>query len=174
MQEQEKVKRFKILIFEFETLDRDIYFLVSSSAVWLTAIITAIWDFFESNPSKYHVGVDSVIGLALILIGSLLRAEAKHELGKYYSHFLRTVEGHKLVTNGIYRHIRHPAYLGALLMWFGIPILLRSMNGLLLMTLIVPCYIYRMKIEEELLINRFGSEYLDYMRRSKRLIPYIY
>jgi len=95
-------------------------------------------------------------------------------LGKYFSAGLRISEYHKLVTQGIYRHVRHPAYLGVLLVWLGVPLLFSSLYGFLAMLLLIPCYLYRIRIEEKMVIEKFGKEYLEYMKRTKKLIPYIY
>jgi len=53
----------------------------------------------------------------------------------------------------------------------GIPLLFPSLYGFLMILLLTPCILYRMKIEEQMLIRKFGEEYLKYMKRTKRLTP---
>jgi protein-S-isoprenylcysteine O-methyltransferase Ste14 len=103
-----------------------------------------------------------------------LRLIARRTLGKHFSYALRTLEDHQLVTQGIYGHLRHPAYTGDLLVQLGVTLLFSSLAGFLLMLLLIPCFLYRIKIEEEMLGERFGERYRAYAKRSKRLLPYVY
>jgi len=87
---------------------------------------------------------------------------------------LQIVEGHRLVTDGVYRNIRHPLYLGELTRNLGFTLILSSTYGFL-MVLIGGLFLhFRIGIEERMLLEEFGVEYEEYMRRTKRLIPYIY
>jgi len=160
----------------FKTINRDWYFLITACTLWIIAITISIKEFIMMliHERTYNFEIPNVIGVALITIGYVIRRIARKTLGKYYSHALRILKDHKLIKHGIYKYIRHPAYLGAILIWLGIPLTLSSAHGLILMTLLIPCYIYRIKIEEKLLIRKFGEEYINYMKTSKRLIPYIW
>lgn len=115
-----------------------------------------------------------ILGLAMVFSGIIIRFIAIWTLGKNFSGLLRIREGHTLVTNGIYRWVRHPAYLGAILLFVGIPIAVSSLLGFLAMLLLVIYLLYRIKLEERMLTLRFGDEYREYMARSKRLIPFVY
>jgi protein-S-isoprenylcysteine O-methyltransferase Ste14 len=115
-----------------------------------------------------------LIGLMMVLAGVIIRLVAIATLKKNFSGLLRIREGHTLTTNGIYQWVRHPAYLGAILLFLGIPVMVSSVLGLLVMLLLVPYLLHRIKLEEKMLIGRFGAEYEDYMRHSKKLIPYLY
>lgn len=114
------------------------------------------------------------VGAGMILLGLIIRFVAIGTLKKNFSSRLRIREGHTLVTNGIYHRIRHPAYLGLILIILGIPVLLSSVLGFLVMLLIVPLLLHRIKLEEAMLIGQFGDEYENYMRQTKRLIPFLY
>lgn len=81
---------------------------------------------------------------------------------------------HEAAIDSIYSRVRHPAYTGNLLFWFGTPLLFSSLRGFLIMLLLIPCFLYRIKIEESMLAEKFGSEYLEYVKRTKKLLPYIY
>jgi len=69
--------------------------------------------------------------------------------------------------------VRHPSYTGALLTLLGI--LLCSTNWLALACFLfaIPGFAYRISVEEKALANGLGQPYRDYMRRTKRLIPYV-
>ncbi len=114
------------------------------------------------------------IGLVMIISGAVIRLVAIATLRRNFSGALRIRADHTLVTSGIYRRVRHPAYLGAILLFIGIPIVLSSVLGLLVMLLLVPYLLHRIKLEERMMIERFGKEYEDYMRSSKRLIPFVF
>jgi protein-S-isoprenylcysteine O-methyltransferase Ste14 len=114
------------------------------------------------------------IGLAMVLAGVIIRFVAILTLKRNFSGLLRIREGHTLVKSGIYRWIRHPAYLGAILLFLGIPVMLSSLLGFAVMFLLVPYLMHRITLEERMLIDRFGAEYEDYKKSSKKLIPYLY
>jgi protein-S-isoprenylcysteine O-methyltransferase Ste14 len=99
---------------------------------------------------------------------------ARKTLGRYFSHGLRTLQKPELIKHGIYKYVRHPAYLGSLLLSPGIPLIFSSFYGFLLMLGLIPCFLYRIKIEESMLLERFGNEYREYMMKTKKIIPYIF
>ncbi|MFQ5712267.1 MAG: methyltransferase family protein [Candidatus Geothermarchaeales archaeon] len=70
--------------------------------------------------------------------------------------------------------MRHPAYLGSLLLSPGIPLIFSSFYGFLLILWIIPCFLYRIRIEESMLLEKFGDEYREYMKETKKIIPFIY
>jgi protein-S-isoprenylcysteine O-methyltransferase Ste14 len=115
-----------------------------------------------------------MIGLIMVFAGMSIRAVAIFTLKKNFSGRLRIRSDHTLVKNGIYRWVRHPAYLGAILLLVGIPVMLLSVLGTAVMLLLVPYLVHRSKLEERMMIERFGKEYEEYMKSSKRLVPFIY
>jgi len=114
------------------------------------------------------------IGLIMLVAGMVIRFIAIATLKKNFSGALRIRDDHTLVKNGIYKRVRHPAYLGAILLFTGIPVMVSSPLGFLVMLLLVPYLLHRIKLEEGMMIERFGKEYEDYIRSSKRLIPFVY
>jgi len=152
----------------------DVIILIVGGIIFFSGILVSILDFIIIQHGIYSFDIVSLVGLIFILIGLGLRAQARRTLGKYFSPVVRTLPEHKLIRHGIYRHIRHPGYLGELLAYFSIPLLFHSLYGFLVMVLITPFILYRIKIEEQMLLEKFGDEYRDYMKNSKRLIPYIW
>ena len=61
-----------------------------------------------------------------------------------------------------------------MLLFLGIPIAVSSIAGFAVMLLIVPYFLHRIKLEERMLLERFGAEYEEYMRHSQKLIPFVY
>lgn len=114
------------------------------------------------------------IGVAIVAIGGVLRIAPVFILGNRFSGLVAIQPGHALVTDGIYRVIRHPSYLGLLLGAFGWALAFRSGLGVLLAATLIPIIIVRMNSEEQLLASQFGAEYAAYRTRTWRLIPGVY
>jgi protein-S-isoprenylcysteine O-methyltransferase Ste14 len=114
------------------------------------------------------------LGLALFVVGCVLRLIPVFMLGRRFSPLVAIQEGHELETGGPYRVIRHPSYLGMLLGLFGWDLVFRSGIGVLVSLLLIPPLVARMNAEEVLLESEFGERYADYRRRTWRLLPFVY
>ncbi|MBI2826113.1 MAG: isoprenylcysteine carboxylmethyltransferase family protein [Planctomycetia bacterium] len=106
------------------------------------------------------------IGVALFAAGGALRLWPVYVLGNRFSGLVAIQPGHKLVTTGVYRFIRHPSYLGLLVNSLGWALAFRSGVGLILTALIVPVLVARIRSEERLLLIQFGQEYDAYRART--------
>jgi len=98
------------------------------------------------------------------------RLIGKGTLRKYYSYGLKILPEHELVKKGIYKHIRHPIYLAFIIYSIGISLFFLGLYGFITMLGLIPLILYRIKIEENMLLERFGVEYDEYMERSKNPI----
>lgn len=114
------------------------------------------------------------IGLGLLGAGVLLRLSAMVALGRRFVSVIAAQDGHTLHTGGLYSSIRHPSYLGILLMDLGFAGVFRSAPALALMPLVFVMFARRMDAEERFLTARFGEEYRGYQTRSARLWPGVY
>jgi len=114
------------------------------------------------------------LGVFFYLAGGALRIWPIFVLGRRFSGLVAIQPGHELVTDGIYRVIRHPSYLGMIILMLGWALAFRSGLGVILAALIVPPLLARIRSEENLLRLQFGDEYDAYRRRTSRLIPGIY
>jgi protein-S-isoprenylcysteine O-methyltransferase Ste14 len=114
------------------------------------------------------------LGVMVFAAGSVLRILPVFILGDRFSGLVAIQPGHTLVTNGIYSVIRHPSYLGLLLISLGWVLAFRSGAGLLLTACLIPPLLARIRAEEALLLEQFGDEYRAYRSRTSRLIPGIY
>jgi protein-S-isoprenylcysteine O-methyltransferase Ste14 len=113
-------------------------------------------------------------GLALYIIGGILRLWPVFVLGRRFSGLVAIQPGHTLVTSGIYGTIRHPSYLGLLIGSLGWGLAFRSVIGVLLMMLTIPLILARIRAEEALLRTEFGATYDAYRGRTARFIPGLY
>lgn len=114
------------------------------------------------------------IGVALYVVGGALRLWPVFVLGNRFSGLVAIQPGHTLVTSGVYSMIRHPSYLGMLVLCLGWALAFRSGVGVLLVLALIPVLVGRMNAEEALLRDQFGEEYVAYRRRTWRLIPGMY
>jgi protein-S-isoprenylcysteine O-methyltransferase Ste14 len=113
-------------------------------------------------------------GIFLMILGIVIRQWSIVELGRFFSVNVGTQKGQKVVKNGPYKLVRHPSYTGLLLTLIGIGLALQSWGAVIIMILVFGCtFGYRIHIEEKLLISEFNGEYIQYMKKTKRLIPYI-
>jgi protein-S-isoprenylcysteine O-methyltransferase len=119
--------------------------------------------------------VGGLVALAVMLIGLGLRVWAAVTLGGYYTRTLTTTKDHTVVTTGPYSRIRHPAYLGVILLWSGFGVLSSSFAvALLFPVLFTAVYLYRISVEEKMLVEVLGDAYVQYRRRTRKLIPFVY
>ena len=94
------------------------------------------------------------------------------------AHLVRNVflgrKDHRLITHGIYRFTRNPIYLGALIVFVGLPVYAASLYGLLTGLVLIPIFLLRIHLEEQLLAEAFRDAYQEYKETTKKLIPFIY
>ncbi len=114
------------------------------------------------------------LGVILFAAGGALRLWPVFVLGHRFSGLVAIQPGHRLVTDGAYRFIRNPSYLGMLITALGWALAFRSGVGLLLAALLLPPLLARIHAEEALLHAQFGAEYDAYRTRTARLIPGLY
>ncbi|WP_378103720.1 methyltransferase family protein [Chryseobacterium sp. sg2396] len=115
------------------------------------------------------------LGVACIWIGIILRFVIIRALGKYFTVDVTIREDHKIKREGFYRYIRHPSYAFSLLTSLGLGLYLNNWLSLcLVFTVPFMAFLYRIKVEEKALIEQFGEEYLEYRRKTKKLIPFVY
>jgi protein-S-isoprenylcysteine O-methyltransferase Ste14 len=114
------------------------------------------------------------LGVVLFAAGGMLRIWPVFVLGRRFSGLVAIQPGHTLVTGAIYRHVRHPSYLGLLVNSLGWACAFRSGVGVLLTALLIPPLLARIHAEERLLGAQFGEEYDAYRARTSRLIPGLY
>jgi protein-S-isoprenylcysteine O-methyltransferase Ste14 len=146
--------------------------------IWVLIVIANFSAVFVSIYHYLPVSENQVIayaGLALILLGMALRLIVVASLGKYFTVDVTIKQDHKLKKDGFYAYVRHPSYFASILSFIGFGISLNNWISLLIITvLIFTAFMIRIRIEEKALIDHFGSEYLDYRKKTKGLIPFIY
>ena len=96
-------------------------------------------------------------------------------LSKYYKRTLITVDKQEIVKKGLYKIIRHPGYLGTILIWGAAGLgMTNKIVFIVGAVLIVLAYYYRISNEEKMLQQEFGEKYSEYTKHSWRLIPFLW
>ena len=114
-------------------------------------------------------------GIVFVICGLLVRWIAIMSLKHQFTVDVSIRKDHRIVHEGMYRIIRHPAYAGSLLSFLGLGLFFANYLSLLVIFLpICSAFLYRIHIEEETLIGAFGEEYINYRRTTKRLLPGVY
>ncbi|GKV11606.1 hypothetical protein SLEP1_g22850 [Rubroshorea leprosula] len=118
----------------------------------------------------------SNFGLAMVVIGEVIRKLAIITAGRAFTHLIKIhhEEHHKLVTHGVYRFVRHPGYCGFLIWAVGIQIMLCNPMSTVAFAIIVwRFFAERILYEEYFLRHFFGSNYDDYVRRVPSGVPFV-
>jgi protein-S-isoprenylcysteine O-methyltransferase Ste14 len=146
--------------------------------IWVTIMIVMPVAQFVSSwhpaPISNYEGT-SYIGMGMIVAGMIFRFIAVYTLGRYFTVNVTIRAEHKIVKEGMYKYLRHPSYLGSLFSFLGNGFALNNRIGLLICFVpVLLAFMYRMKVEEELLTANFGQQYVDYKKQTWRLIPFVY
>ncbi len=114
------------------------------------------------------------LGIVIALVGLLFRWWANRVLGAFYTRTLKMTENQSIVRVGPYRLIRHPGYLGSILIWTGAAAATTNWIALLIVLIsMLVVYVYRIENEEKMLVSAH-SDYAEYQKHTWRLIPLVY
>ena len=140
---------------------------------WGTLTYTSFTEHNHTWPLPGDAGL--IAGIIIFVLGFIIRWTAIAQLGKMFTVNVAINKDHSLNTKGLYKIVRHPSYLGLLMILAGIGF---SMNSILnLLIIVIPCFLalsFRISVEEAALTNNFGEQYLNYKSRVARLIPWVY
>ncbi|MBP1920503.1 protein-S-isoprenylcysteine O-methyltransferase Ste14 [Youngiibacter multivorans] len=142
------------------------------SVPWL--IIAPPWEYSNFEGPIARGSIISYVGLVLFAAGVLVQAIAMVQLKGSYTVKLGVKPEQRLVTVGLYRIVRHPGYLSYLLSITGISLAMCSLLTFVLLLIVLIFLINRIDEEEKMMIAEFGDSYMKYMKRTKRLIPFVY
>ena len=115
------------------------------------------------------------LGAVLVVIGLFIRIQAILTLRQFFTYSVARVESHQIIETGLYKSIRHPGYVGQLLIFVGTAVSLA--NWLSILSMMIPVavgYAYRIRVEEHFMREQIGEAYQAYQQRTKKLIPGLY
>jgi len=152
--------------------------------VWLSTIPPIVFAFLIQKHSIFPNGFGSFttlfpilgyLGCLFIAFGITVRLMAVARLKQQFTTKVSIIEKHEIVETGFYKIIRHPAYLGYLASLLGIGLVLGNWVGLTALVMLpLAGILYRIHVEESVLLAHFGPAYQDYVNRTKRLLPGIW
>lgn len=152
-------------------------FLIDNSIAYVIAISCSFLEFsIEAYlfPELKTFNYIAVIGLIMALMGETTRKLAMFTAGRNFSHIISSEKNpnHKLITHGIYGHLRHPSYAGWFYWAVGTQILLQNPICIVLFALLSRSFFKeRIAYEEETLVKFFGSEYKAYRKKVGIWMP---
>jgi protein-S-isoprenylcysteine O-methyltransferase Ste14 len=137
-------------------------------------LLTALLNQFQIGIVEPHL-VFTAIGVVLMAMGVAIRVVAMRTLGKFFTRTLQIREGHHVVSSGIYRRVRHPGYLGDILLFVGSGVATSNViTTVLVLGMFITAYVRRIAVEERMLSDQLGKEYSDYKAKTWKLIPFVY
>ncbi len=147
------------------------------TVAWMGFLLPLIWVVFpvfsfaefSLRPRPFAAGV-------LCLVAGLWLFHRSHsDLGTYWSVTLELRENHRLITEGVYRHVRHPMYSALFLYSIGQALVIPNwVVGPSYFVTFGILFALRIRAEERMMLETFGDEYAAYMARTKLLVPRIW
>lgn len=136
------------------------------------AIVAAGW-VFEGALGGWARTLAAFAGLALVVSGVALVGLAARQLGAAATPLPRPHPGASMVADGVYRHVRHPIYVGVMTSALGWAVLMVSPSALVLVGVLVLLLDLKARREEAWLREHYPA-YARYMRATRRFIPRLY
>ena len=146
--------------------------VVTGGGVIVACALAAVWTGAAIPWLRPQV---TLAGIVVFLLGAALRWWAIFTLGRYFTIDVAVRSTQSVVQSGPYRFVRHPSYTAILIMLLGVGLALANWASLVAMLaggLIG--LLYRVRVEERALVEALGQPYLDYLRHTKRFIPFIF
>ncbi len=153
---------------------KSFYFILITilSNLFLTILFT--WFSLFQFPEELAFPI-RVFGLAVYLTGLVLRYLSTYTLGKYFSRDVNVEKDQELISHGPYKKLRHPLYLGLMLLTLGIPLFFYNVLALTFAIFSMGRTLnQRMEIEEKEMEKAMGERYKEWKKYRYRFIPYIY
>jgi protein-S-isoprenylcysteine O-methyltransferase Ste14 len=148
------------------------FIMLSAWLAFPAAFAVASWSGFAL---LNHRRVWFALGIAILAAGSMLRRYCFRTLGRFFTGNVKVQADQTVIENGPYRLLRHPSYTGGMLMYFGTGLALTNwLSALILVGMGALTYAYRVRVEEQALGTSIGQPYLEYRRRTKRFVPFIF
>ncbi|MCJ8142706.1 protein-S-isoprenylcysteine O-methyltransferase [Ancylobacter sp. A5.8] len=170
---ERKVKRERVVDVR-DRLRETVLLMCSTCGLGIVPLLWATSRVFNFANYPYS-WVQFALGTAVFIFSLWLFRRTHKDLGKNWSVTLEIKDSHKLITGGVYRHVRHPMYsaffLWALAQLILIPNWIAGPAGFIGFGIL---FAFRVGREEAMMLDTFGKEYQDYMARTARVVPGIY
>jgi protein-S-isoprenylcysteine O-methyltransferase Ste14 len=150
--------------------------------LFIMFVVVSAFVSFSSSPAGPGFLVTRVIpdtlitglgGTIITLAGIGFAIRARLYLGKNWSSMPAIKVGHELIRNGPYRYVRHPIYTGILCGLAGTIILIGEPIAVIGLLLILLAFLWKIRMEEQYLLEEFGNAYARYKSEVHALIPFL-
>ncbi len=146
--------------------------------LWITLICSLVAALFFKTQGLAPIGIAYLprqfMALLLFAAGLYLRFIAIRKLGHFFTTNVSIQSEHRLIIDGPYSWVRHPAYTGLIIAFAGAGFAMGDLIAIVSLT--VPAFFafnYRIDIEEKMLSKRFGMQYSNYCKKTKKLLPWL-
>ncbi len=151
----------------------------SLKIIWITVIFSITAGGYLGNLEMGQISDNFIFiyysGISIIICGLAIRWWAILTLKKSFTVTVSIHEKQQLIKTGIYNFIRHPSYTGSILSFVGLGIAFNSWISIIVISIpITLAFITRIKIEENVLIEAFGDDYVQYCKKTSKLIPGVF
>jgi protein-S-isoprenylcysteine O-methyltransferase Ste14 len=134
-------------------------------------IVSPVFSFAEYSLLPWPFGA----GVLCLVAGLWWFYRSHSDLGRYWSVTLELRENHRLITEGIYRYVRHPMYAALFLYSIGQALVIPNwVVGPSYFVTFGILFALRIGAEERMMLETFGEAYAEYMTKTKRLVPGIW
>ena len=135
--------------------------------------LTFAWCGVGDLPNSYFLFF--CFGILFMYLGAGLRQHSFKQLGGAFTIDVRVSKQQKVIDSGAYRYIRHPGYLAGILMMLGFGVAMSNLVAVVVMfSTSVFVYSRRIHFEEKAMLEQLGSNYSNYIKNTKKLIPLLY
>jgi protein-S-isoprenylcysteine O-methyltransferase Ste14 len=151
-------------------------FVLLLAALWVSVFFAFFFAFGARFAMiQWHPRAFFFLGVFLIVAGTIFRWYAIRVLGASFTRNIAVRADQEIVQTGPYRYIRHPAYTGTLVTVIGVGLALGNILSLLVVLVgWASGHLYRVSVEEKMLLAHFGRLYQEYMQRTRRFIPFLF
>jgi protein-S-isoprenylcysteine O-methyltransferase Ste14 len=142
-------------------------FIIHYAPILLMILIGPITPIYGIWKLQSNILISIITGLIIFIIGAFVYF-------KWELFWEKNYHG-QLITEGIFRYIRHPHYTSLLIIGFGLAFFFNSISALLIAIIAIPIMIISIVDEEKLLIKQYGKEYIEFMKKTPwKIVPYIF
>lgn len=137
-------------------------------------LVMGLWLVIPQTILLFQIALPLLIrwfGVGMAVIAIALTVWIHRALGRQYSAKWEIQKGHKLITVGPYSRVRHPMYTTLNLFSLSVSLITANLLLILLAIFVVIPFFWIARAEEEILIEQFGEEYLEYMNITGRFFP---
>ena len=142
-------------------------FIIHYAPILLMILIGPITPIYGIWKLQTQILVSITVGIIIFIIGTFIYFQWELFWEKNYHG--------QLITEGIFRYIRHPHYTSLLILGFGLAFFFNSIAALIIAIIAIPIMLFSIIDEEKLLIKQYGIEYIEFKKKTPwKIIPHIY